>query len=136
MKVTVEKQIHAPIAAVWLAWNTPADIVQWNNASDDWHTTHATVDLRVGGNFTSRMEAKDGSMGFDFAGTYRNIVHHALIEYEMADAREVLVEFHDAPSGVMVRETFDAESANSVELQQQGWQSILDAFAKFVEAKQ
>lgn len=99
MKITVETTVTAPIDEVWRAYTTPDDIKQWNTASDDWHTTAATVDLRVGGGFTSRMEAKDGSMGFDFAGTYTNIVKHKLIEYSFGD-RAALVEFADSPKGV------------------------------------
>ncbi|WER48782.1 SRPBCC family protein [Cupriavidus sp. WKF15] len=119
---------------VWRAYTTPADIMQWNAASDDWHTTAATVDLRVGGAFSSRMEAKDGSMGFDFAGTYTKIVEHQLIEYAFGD-RTAQVEFSDAPQGVTVRVSFDAESQYPVEQQQSGWQSILNNFKKHVEAR-
>jgi uncharacterized protein YndB with AHSA1/START domain len=134
MKITVETTVTAPIEDVWRAWTTPDDIMQWNAASDDWHTTNATVDLRVGGIFSSRMEAKDGSMGFDFAGTYTKIVHHELIEYSLEDGRVVLVEFAAGHNGVTVRETFDAESANAAEQQRQGWQAILNNFARHVEA--
>lgn len=134
MKITIETNIQAPIEKVWLAWNTPEDIVQWNAASDDWHTTNATVDLREGGTYTSRMEAKDGSMGFDFAGTYTKIVPHALIESSLEDGRVLLVEFMAAENGVKVRETFDAESTHSVEQQRDGWQAILDNFARHVTA--
>ena len=132
MKITVEATVRAPIEHVWRAWTTPADIMQWNAASDDWHTTRASVDLRVGGTFSSRMEAKDGSMGFDFAGTYTRIVPHELIECAFGD-RTLLVEFAAAPSGVTVRETFDSEPTHSVEQQRQGWQAILDRFARHVE---
>lgn len=133
MKITVETTIKAPITQVWRAYTTPDDIKQWNTASDDWHTTHATVDLRVGGAFVSRMEAKDGSFGFDFAGTYTKIVPDELIEYSFGD-RVGLVEFMPGANGTTVRVTFDAESENSVELQQQGWQAILNNFARHVEA--
>ena len=102
MKITVETAVAAPIEKVWRAYTTPADIVQWNAASEDWHTTKATVDLREGGAFSSRMEAKDGSFGFDFAGTYTKIVEHQLIEYAFGD-REAKVEFLDSPGGVRVR---------------------------------
>jgi len=134
MKITVETLVHAPVQDVWRAWTTPADIVQWNAASDDWHTTKAAVDLRVGGAFSSRMEAKDGSMGFDFAGTYTQIVEHALIESAFGD-RQLRVEFLPAPGGVTVRETFDAEATHAVEQQRQGWQAILDRFARHVERR-
>jgi uncharacterized protein YndB with AHSA1/START domain len=134
IKITIETKIAAPIADVWNAWNAPADIVQWNAASDDWHTTAATVDLRVGGSFSSRMEAKDGSMGFDFAGTYIQVDEHRLIEYSMSDGRGVRNEFVGHNGAVTVRVTFDAESENSIEMQRQGWQAILDNFARHVEA--
>jgi uncharacterized protein YndB with AHSA1/START domain len=133
MKITVETKVKAPIEEVWRAWITPDDIKQWNAASDDWHTTRAAVDLRVGGAFSSRMEAKDGSMGFDFAGTYTKIVEHRTIECAFGD-RTLLVEFVPTAEGVTVRETFDAETTYPEEQQRQGWQAILDNFAKHVEA--
>jgi uncharacterized protein YndB with AHSA1/START domain len=132
MKITVETKISAPIAEVWRAWTTPDDIKQWNAASDDWHTTDATVDLRVGGAFCSRMEAKDGSMGFDFAGTYTRIEEPHLIECSFG-GRILLVAFEAGADSVTVRETFDAETTYSEEQQRQGWQSILNNFAKHVE---
>ena len=135
MKITVETTIKAPVAKVWSAYTTPDDIKQWNTASDDWHTTKSAVDLRVGGAFTSRMEAKDGSFGFDFAGTYTRIVPNELIEYSFGD-RAGVVEFVPGTNGVTVRVTFDAESENPAEQQRQGWQSILNNFAKHVEARQ
>ena len=133
MKITVTTTIKAPITKVWSAYTTPDDIKQWNAASDDWHTTKSTVDLRVGGTFTSRMEAKDGSFGFDFAGTYTKIVPNKLIEYTFGD-RAGVVEFVTDTSGVTVRVTFDGETEHSVEQQRQGWQAILNNFAKHVEA--
>lgn len=132
MRIHVETVVAAPIEKVWHAYTTPDDIKQWNAASDDWHTTTARVDLRVGGAFSSRMEAKDGSMGFDFAGTYTRIVEHELIEYVFGD-RTAQVEFVPGPTGVVVRVTFDSESTYSIEQQQQGWQAILDNFARHVE---
>lgn len=134
MKITVEKQVTAPIDAVWRAWTSPEDIKQWNAATDDWHTTAATVDLRVGGVFSSRMEAKDGSMGFDFAGTYSKIVPNEWIECQFGE-RTLVVEFVRAGEGVTVRETFDAEDTYPVEQQRAGWQAILDRFARHVEAQ-
>lgn len=134
MKITVETIVKAPVAEVWTAYTTPADIKQWNTASDDWHTTASTVDLRVGGAFTSRMEAKDGSFGFDFAGTHTRIVPDKLIEYSFGD-RVGVVEFVTGANGVTVRVTFDAESENPLEQQRQGWQAILDHFARYVEAR-
>ena len=133
MKITVETLIKAPVGKVWSAYTTPADITQWNAASDDWHTTTSTVDLRVGGAFSSRMEAKDGSFGFDFAGTYTQIVPNELIEYSFGD-RVCAVEFMAGANGVTVRVTFDAETENPVEQQREGWQAILNNFAKHVES--
>jgi uncharacterized protein YndB with AHSA1/START domain len=135
MKITVETKVAAPIDQVWSAWTTPEDIKQWNAASDDWHTTASTVDLRVGGSFSSRMEAKDGSMGFDFGGTYTKVVEHELIECSFGD-RTMQVEFAAGQDGVSIRETFDAETTHSEEQQRQGWQAILNNFARYVEAKQ
>jgi uncharacterized protein YndB with AHSA1/START domain len=132
-KITVEASIAAPIGQVWRAWNTPEDIKQWNAASDDWHTTKSAVDLRAGGAFSSRMEAKDGSMGFDFAGTYTKVLEHQLIESSFGD-RVLLVEFISEPDAVTVRETFDAETTYPLEQQRQGWQAILNNFKKHVEA--
>ena len=133
MKISVETLVHAPIAKVWNAYTSPAHIKQWNAASDDWHTTASTSDLRVGGAFSSRMEAKDGSAGFDFAGTYTKLVPHQLIEYSFGD-RISVVEFIAAEQGVTVRVSFDAESTHSVDQQRDGWQAILNNFAKHVQA--
>ena len=135
MKITVDRIVNAPLDRVWNAWNTPADITQWNAAQDDWHTTRSTVDLREGGTFTARMEARDGSAGFDFEGTYTRVVPRQRIEYRMSDGREVTVEFVERAGGVQVTETFDAETEKSVELQRSGWQAILDNFARYTEAK-
>jgi uncharacterized protein YndB with AHSA1/START domain len=135
MKIQVETAVQAPIERVWQAYTSPADIVLWNAASSDWHTTTATVDLREGGAFSSRMEAKDGSMGFDFAGVYTRIVPHALIEYAFGD-RTAQVEFDSStPGSVRVRVTFDAETTFSEEQQRSGWQAILDNFARHVEGR-
>jgi uncharacterized protein YndB with AHSA1/START domain len=135
MKITVETVVNADLNNVWDAWNNPADIERWNTAQDDWHTTRSTVDLREGGKFLARMEAKDGSEGFDFEGTYTRVVPRETIEYRMSDGREVKVEFLKAAAGVRVRETFDAETENSPELQRTGWQAILDNFARYVEVE-
>lgn len=135
MKITVQTVAKADLNAVWRAWNDPEDIKQWNAASDDWHTTRSAIDLREGGTFSSRMEAKDGSEGFDFEGTFTRVEPQKLIEYRMADGRTVTVEFANASGGVTVKETFDAESENPPELQREGWQAILDKFARHVEAK-
>lgn len=133
MKITVETLVNAPVAAVWTAYTTPEDIKQWNAASDDWHTTKSTVDLRVGGQFSARMEARDGSFGFDFTGTYTRIVPGQLIEYAFGD-RAAAVEFVPAANGVTVRVTFDAETTHSEEQQRQGWQAILNNFSRHVVA--
>ena len=134
MKITVEATVAAPVEEVWRAWTTPADITQWNAASDDWHTTASTVDLREGGAFSSRMEAKDGSFGFDFAGTYSKIVPHKHIAYAFGD-REATVDFTPGADGVTVRVSFEAETENDVDMQRDGWQAILNNFARHVEAK-
>lgn len=135
MKITVEAVVRAPIAEVWHAYTTPADIVAWNAASDDWHTTKASVDLTVGGAFSSRMEAKDGSFGFDFAGTYTEIVPLERLAYTFGD-RTCTVDFVEGAQGVTVRVIFDAETQHPVEQQRDGWQAILDNFKRHVEAKQ
>src|SRR5215471_557410 len=114
MKITVETTVNAPIEKVWNAYTTPADIKQWNAASDDWHTTASTVDLRPGGAFSSRMEAKDGSFGFDFAGVYTQVIPHRLIEMKFGD-RGATVEFSTNAGKTHVRETFDAEETHSIE---------------------
>ena len=134
MKVTIETTVKAPINKVWSAWTSPEDIKQWNAASDDWHTTQASVDLREGGAFSSRMEAKDGSFGFDFAGIYTKLIPNELLEFTFGD-RVAKVEFLNGENGVMVRETFDAETEHPIEMQRQGWQAILNNFAKHVESK-
>jgi uncharacterized protein YndB with AHSA1/START domain len=133
MKITVETTVAASLDTVWRAWTTPADIVRWNAASDDWHTTAARVDLREGGAFSSRMEAKDGSVGFDFEGTYTEVVPQERLAYALGDGRAVVIDFEAEEGGVRVRETFDAETENPIELQRQGWQAILDNFARHVE---
>ncbi|HEX8391471.1 MAG TPA: SRPBCC family protein [Longimicrobium sp.] len=135
MKITVETLVKAGLGKVWDAWNSPEDIMQWNTAHESWHTPRSTVDLREGGTFLSRMEARDGSMGFDFEGTYTRIVPQRLIEYSLGDERTVSVEFSEQEGGVLVRETFDAETQNDAEMQRQGWQAILDNFGRHVEQK-
>lgn len=133
MKITVEATVEAPIASVWKAYTSPEDIVRWNAASDDWHTTRASVDLRPGGTFCSRMEAKDGSSGFDFEGTYTRVVPGSLIEYSFG-GRTATVEFEERPDGVSVRVAFDSEETHSIEQQRDGWQAILDRFKQYAEA--
>ena len=133
-RITVETTVSAPLAAVWDAYTSPEAIKQWNAASDDWHTTAAAVDLRVGGSFSSRMEAKDGSFGFDFAGTYTKVEEHSLIEYSFGD-RSAQVLFAATPSGVKVQVAFDAESTHSLDQQRGGWQAILENFGRYVQAR-
>jgi uncharacterized protein YndB with AHSA1/START domain len=135
MRISVETTIPAPIEDVWRAYTTPADIVQWNAASSDWHTTKATVDLRKDGAFSSRMEAKDGSMGFDFAGTYTEIVEHRRIAYAFGD-RHAEIDFLPVANGILVRVAFDSEPSHPIEQQRAGWQAILDNFARHVKAEQ
>lgn len=134
MDITVETLALAPIDKVWSAYTSPEDIKQWNAASDDWHTTAASVDLREGGAFSSRMEAKDGSFGFDFAGTYTKIIPHERIEYAFGD-RAAVVEFVAGAQGVRVRVSFDAEETHSIDQQRDGWQAILNNFAKHVQTR-
>lgn len=133
-QITVETTVAAPVREVWRAWTTPEDIQQWNTASDDWHTTAATLDLRVGGAFLFRMEAKDGSVGFDFFGTYTKVVPYERIECDLG-GRVLIVEFVTMEDNVTVRETFDAEPTHSMEQQRAGWQAILDRFARHVRAR-
>nr|WP_315483972.1 SRPBCC family protein [uncultured Undibacterium sp.] len=134
MQITVETTIAAPISTVWSLYNTPEHIKNWNAASDDWHTTASAVDLREGGAFSSRMEAKDGSMGFDFAGNFTKIIEHALIEYTFGD-RKATIQFADTAEGVKLSITFEAETTYSTEQQQQGWQAILNNFKRYVESR-
>ena len=133
-KITVENTVNAPVEKVWQLWSDPKHITKWANASDDWHTTRAENDLRTGGIFLSRMEAKDGSFGFDFGGTYDKVKNLELIEYTLGDGRKVKITFSPAEGGIRVVETFEAESTNSVEMQRSGWQAIMDNFKKYVEA--
>ena len=135
MKITVSTLLAAPIADVWRAYTSPEDIVQWNAASADWHTTAASVELRVGGKFSSRMEARDGSFGFDFEGEYTRVDAPDRLEYRFGD-RSAAVEFSQTPAGVAVTVTFDAETEHPEEAQREGWQSILDNFARHVMAHQ
>ncbi|MGF1531522.1 MAG: SRPBCC family protein [Puniceicoccaceae bacterium] len=133
MKITVETLVQASAEETWGAWVTPESIIQWNFASDDWHCPRASVDLRPGGQMNSRMEAKDGSMGFDFEAEFTTVSPPNLIEYSLVDGRGVTVEFIPFGGATRVVETFDAEDENSAELQRQGWQSILNQFKRFVE---
>jgi uncharacterized protein YndB with AHSA1/START domain len=133
MKITVQSLVAAPPGKVWAAYINPEDVKKWNTASPEWHTPKAAADFREGGEFSFRMEAKDGSQGFDFAGVYTKIVPNRLIEYTFGD-REAKVEFHQQEDGVRVRLTFDPDKQYPVEHQKNGWQAILDNFARYVEA--
>jgi uncharacterized protein YndB with AHSA1/START domain len=134
MVITVEALVNAPLETVWAFWTEPDHITQWNNASDDWHTPWAKNELVPGGRFLARMEAKDGSMGFDFGGTYDEVVDQKKIAYTLDDNRKVTVSFFETDSGTKVVEEFEAEDENSAELQQQGWQAILNNFKSYAES--
>ncbi|MDX2186741.1 MAG: SRPBCC family protein [Opitutaceae bacterium] len=134
MKITIETLVAAPVEKVWEAWTTPHAITQWNFASADWHCPSASLDLRSGGKFSYRMEAKDGSFGFDFGGTFSSLAKQERIDLTIDDGRQVTVMFASHPVGTKVTETFEAEGQNSAELQRQGWQAILDNFKHYVEA--
>lgn len=131
--ITVRAEIKAPIDKVWSFFTGPEHIVRWNNASDDWHTPRAENDLRVGGRFMSRMEARDGSDGFDFSGTYTRVEPLVEIAYKLDDERLVHVSFVAEGPGTIVTTTFEAEQTNSLELQQTGWQAILNNLKKYAE---
>jgi uncharacterized protein YndB with AHSA1/START domain len=133
VKVTVKATVNAPVEKVWECWTEPKHITKWNNASDDWHTPIAENDLTVGGKFLTRMEAKDGSFGFDFGGIYDEVKLNEVISYTMGDGRKVTITFNGQGNETEVIETFDAETSNPVEMQQAGWQAILDNFKKYVE---
>lgn len=131
--ITIQASVAAPIEKVWALWSGPEHIMKWNNASPDWHTPFAENDLRTGGSFRSTMAAKDGSMSFDFEGTYTDVEEPKLIAYLLADGRRVNVIFQADGNDTKVIETFDPESMNPREMQQAGWQAILDNFKKYVE---
>ncbi|SKB34959.1 SRPBCC family protein [Daejeonella lutea] len=134
-KITVAASINAPLSKVWEVWNNPADIMQWNTADPSWHTPSSENDLRTGGKFKNRMEAKDGSFGFDFEGTYDKVDHHKEITYTMADGRSATTLFSEQDGKTTVATSFEPESQNSPEMQKQGWKSILDSFVRYVESK-
>jgi uncharacterized protein YndB with AHSA1/START domain len=133
--ITVETTINAPVGKVWENWTRPEHITQWNSPSEDWHSPRAENDLRVGGKFTSRMEARDGSMGFDFEGVYDEVDENQNIAYTMSDGRKARVSFSADGNQTKVSETFDPEDQNPIEMQRGGWQAILDNFKKYVEEK-
>lgn len=133
VQITVQSKVNAPVEKVWDYWNTPEHIMKWNSASPDWHTPKSENDLRVGGKFSARMEAKDGSFGFDFGGVYDEVVVNERIAYTMEDGRKTEITFINHGDTTEVIETFDAEGQNPVEMQQAGWQAILDNFKKYTE---
>lgn len=132
-KITVETVVKAPVEKVWKYWSLPEHITKWCAASDDWHAPKAENDLTVGGKFSTRMEAKDGSFGFDFGGVYDAVKANELIEYTMGDGRKVEVHFTENGNETKVVETFDAENTHSLEMQQGGWQAILNNFRNYTE---
>lgn len=131
--VTVQTVINAPVERVWSLFTDPKHIVHWNHASSDWHSPFAENDLRVGGKFKIRMEARDGSGGFDFGGVYDSVILLKQIKYTMDDGRNVQLSFSAEDENTIVSETFESEAINPVEFQQKGWQAILDNFKKYVE---
>lgn len=131
--IKIDTLVNSPIEKVWDCYTNPEHIVKWNNASEDWHTTHSSNDLKLGGRFLSRMEAKDGSAGFDFEGTYDDVEENKLIKYTMDDGRKVSVNFETVDDGTKINVAFDAEETHSVEMQKDGWQSILNNFKNYVE---
>lgn len=132
--ITVQTLVKTSLQKVWDAWTLPEHITKWCFASEDWEAPSAENDLRSGGSFKTRMQAKDGSFGFDFGGTYSAVTEHALIEYSMDDGRKVKITFEETPGGALVVESFDPESENPEEMQRAGWQSILDNFKKYTES--
>lgn len=133
--ITIKSEINLPVRKVWKLWTTPEDIIQWNYASKDWHTPKAVNDIRKGGSFNFRMEARDGSFGFDFYGVYDSIIPNKKICYTIGDGRKVEILFQAKNNKVEIIESFEAESTNPVEMQKSGWQSILDNFKKYAESK-
>ncbi len=132
--ITIQTVVNAPIEKVWEYWNNPQHITHWAFASDDWEAPAAENDLRVGGKFSTTMAAKDKSASFEFGGTYTVVEEHHAISYDMGESgRHVDVAFVETPEGIKIVETFDPENENSIEMQRNGWQSILDNFKKYVE---
>ncbi|MES2775779.1 MAG: SRPBCC family protein [Bacteroidota bacterium] len=132
--ITVKATVNAPVEKVWDNWTKPEHITQWCNASDDWHAPRAENDLRAEGRFATRMEAKDGSMGFDFGGTYDVVTPNEYLEYTIDDGRKVTISFSGDGDTTEVVESFEAEGTHPAEMQQAGWQAILDNFKKYTEA--
>ncbi len=134
ISISIETLVDVPIEKAWLVWTLPEHITKWNNASDDWHTPHADNDLKTGGKFSSRMEAKDGSMGFDFSGIYDEVKINERIAYSLNDGRKVQIIFQGMGNKTKISETFEAETENTIELQKGGWQAILNNFKKYTES--
>lgn len=132
--ITITDTVQAPLDKVWDRWNAPEHITRWNFAADDWHCPKAANDLRTGGKFSSRMEARDGSFGFDFEGIYDEVVPFKMIAYTMSDGRKVKTAFEAQGNETKITTIFDAENENPVDVQQAGWQAILDNFKKYTEA--
>ena len=130
---TVSAIVHTTKSLAWEKWTNPIHVVNWNFASDDWCCPRASNDLVVGGKFNWRMESKDGSMGFDFEGVYTAIVPYKQIDYVLADVRTIAVQFEEVAGGIQVTEIVDPEHENPVEMQQAGWQAILNNFKLYVE---
>ncbi|MGO1245316.1 MAG: SRPBCC domain-containing protein [Sphingobacterium sp.] len=133
-RITIERVTNASLVDLWKAWHTPSDIMKWNTPDPAWHTPSSENDLRVGGKFKHRMEAKDGSFGFDFEGIYDTVEPYKEITYTMPDGRTSTTLFAAADGQTHIVTTFDAETENDPELQKQGWQAILDNFVKYVES--
>lgn len=133
-KITIEAFISVEVKKVWDNYTKPEHITKWNHASDDWHCPSASNDMQVGGKYSARMEAKDGSFGFDFEATYDEIINQKKIAYTMTDGRQVITEFDNLSGKTKVTTTFDAENENPVEMQRTGWQAIMDNFKKYVES--
>lgn len=134
IQVTIEATIFAPISKVWEYWTQPEHITKWNFANEDWCCPTASNDLKVGGKYSARMEAKDGSFGFDFEAIYDEVIKDKKIAYTMLDGRKAITDFEEVGGQTKIATTFDAETQNSVDFQKQGWQAILDNFKKYTEA--
>lgn len=132
--IAVQTTVHASIEKAWEMWTQPEHIMQWNNASDDWHCPKATNDLKVGGKFNYTMASKDGAMSFDFEGDYSKVALFSLIEYQIIDGRKVIVQFEKTNDGVQITESFEPENVHTEELQRDGWQAILNNFKKHCES--
>ena len=131
--ITVETTLNKPVESVWKIWTTPADIMQWNNPFHDWHSPRVENDLKQGGSFFYRMEAKDGSAGFDHRGKYDKVINNQLIEYTVSDGRKSIIEFVSNGDTTLLIETFEPEKINPLEMQKGGWQAILNNFKKYTE---